>query len=173
MVLVKLQPYHQVTLANRSSNKLAKRYYGPFEVVEHIGKVAYKLALPDSSKIHPVFHVSLLKLFSRNGQEVVTNLPEEELEGRPVEQPLMVCDTRVVLHKGIQSRKVLVQWLGGSLDEVTCEWLSVFQVAYPSCNLEDKLFSEGEENVTSRATEEGRPKRATTSPVWHKDYVMD
>lgn len=74
MVLVKLQPYQQVTLAKRFSNKFAKRYYGPFEVVERIGKVEYRPALPDSSKIHPVFHVSLLKPFSGNGQEVVTNL---------------------------------------------------------------------------------------------------
>ncbi|GKD33575.1 ty3-gypsy retrotransposon protein [Tanacetum coccineum] len=36
MVLVKLQPYRQVTLAKRCSNKLAKRYYGPFEVLERI-----------------------------------------------------------------------------------------------------------------------------------------
>ncbi|GJX30983.1 hypothetical protein Tco_0240838, partial [Tanacetum coccineum] len=48
MVLVKLQLYRQVTLAKRSSNKLAKRYYELFEVVEHIGKVAYMLASPDS-----------------------------------------------------------------------------------------------------------------------------
>nr|GEW45106.1 hypothetical protein [Tanacetum cinerariifolium] len=53
MVLVKLQPYRQVTLAKRYSNKLAKRCYGPFKVLERLEKVAYRLALPDSSKIHP------------------------------------------------------------------------------------------------------------------------
>ncbi|GJS56151.1 hypothetical protein Tco_0629513 [Tanacetum coccineum] len=52
VVLVKLQPYRQVTLAKRCSNKLAKKYYGPFKVLEHIGKVAYRLALPESR--HPV-----------------------------------------------------------------------------------------------------------------------
>ena len=64
MVLVKLHPYRQVTLARHLSNKLAKRYYGPFEVVEHVGKVAYQLALPLTCKIHPVFHVSIVKTFS-------------------------------------------------------------------------------------------------------------
>ncbi|GKC96466.1 ty3-gypsy retrotransposon protein [Tanacetum coccineum] len=99
MVLVKLQPYRQVTLAKRCSNKLAKIYYGPFEVLELIGRVAYRLALPESSKIHPIFHVSLLKFFPGTGEEgVVTKLPEEEYEGHPMEQPLVICDSRMVLH---------------------------------------------------------------------------
>nr|GEY57079.1 Ty3/gypsy retrotransposon protein [Tanacetum cinerariifolium] len=62
-VLVKLQPYRQITLAKCHYNKLSKRYYGSFEVLERVGKVAYRLAIPDSNKIHLVFHVSLLKLF--------------------------------------------------------------------------------------------------------------
>ncbi|GJZ42401.1 ty3-gypsy retrotransposon protein [Tanacetum coccineum] len=94
MVLVKLQPYRQVTLAKRISNKLAKRYYGPYEVVERISKVAYRLALPATSKIHPVFHVSILKDFLGKGDESVTELPEEVQDSRPREQPVAVCDSR-------------------------------------------------------------------------------
>ncbi|GJY36435.1 ty3-gypsy retrotransposon protein [Tanacetum coccineum] len=77
MVLVKLQPYRKIMLVKRLSNKLAKRYYRPFEVQELVGKVAYRLALLPTSKIHPVFHMSILKPFSRTGYEVVTSLPEE------------------------------------------------------------------------------------------------
>ncbi|GKB81671.1 reverse transcriptase [Tanacetum coccineum] len=104
MVLVKLQPYRQVTLAKRYCNKLAKRCYGPFKVLERVGKVAYRLALPDSSKIHPVFHVSLLKPFSGTGEEHVANLPEDEHEEQPVKQPLAICDTQIILQKGIPVR---------------------------------------------------------------------
>ena len=60
-VYLKLQPYRQLSVKNIKSHKLAKRYYGPFRIVCRIGVVAYELELPPSARIHPVFHVSLLK----------------------------------------------------------------------------------------------------------------
>ena len=58
MVYLKLQPYRQTSLAMRKCLKLSAKYYGPFEVISRVGGVAYKLALPSSSKLHPVFHIS-------------------------------------------------------------------------------------------------------------------
>ena len=48
-----------------------------------MGKVAYRLALHVSSKIHPVFHLSNLKSFTGNGSEMVTTLPEEFVDEQP------------------------------------------------------------------------------------------
>jgi len=41
--------------------KLQDRYIGPYSIQERIGRVAYRLDLPPSLDVHPVFHVSLLR----------------------------------------------------------------------------------------------------------------
>jgi len=60
-VYVKLQPYRQHSLRLIRNKKLSMRYFGPFPIIESIAPVAYKLLLPSSAHIHPVFHVSVLK----------------------------------------------------------------------------------------------------------------
>ena len=63
LVLVKLQPYMQTTVAHRANTKLCKRFFGPFPMIAKMGLVAYTLQLPNTSRINPTFHVSQLKLF--------------------------------------------------------------------------------------------------------------
>ena len=58
-VYLKLQPYRQSSLALRKNLKLSSRYYGPYLVISKVGTVAYKLQLPEHSKLHLVFHVTL------------------------------------------------------------------------------------------------------------------
>jgi len=63
MVYLQLQPYIQTSVHRRSNNKLSFKFFefGPYEIMEKLRSVAYKLKLPSTSTIHLVFHVSQLK----------------------------------------------------------------------------------------------------------------
>ena len=52
--------------------KLAPRYIRPFEILERVGTVAYRLALPPSlSCVHEVFHVFMLRKYTPDPAHVV------------------------------------------------------------------------------------------------------
>ncbi|MFS8019295.1 putative nucleotidyltransferase, Ribonuclease H [Helianthus anomalus] len=95
-VYVKLKPYRQTSVSSRINKKLAPKFFGPFQIVANVGPVAYKLKLPDSSKVHPVFHVSLLKRAVSEPTETVlppdlsadageVMIPQEVLAARTVQ----------------------------------------------------------------------------------------
>lgn len=86
---------------------MSPRFYGPFQVLSRVGKVAYKLKLPDTAQLHPVFHVSLLK--KKIGQHAVANptLPPVSDEGTLQLEPVAVLDRHMVK----RNNRAVVQWL--------------------------------------------------------------
>jgi hypothetical protein len=109
MAWLKLQPYVQSSVASRANHKLSFKYFGPYQIIDKIGLVAYKLALPSCSKIHPVFHVSLLKPVKGNHTPLSSPLPPNNVQ---MQEPEMVLDRRL---KNIGKRtiwQVLVKWKG-------------------------------------------------------------
>ena len=49
------------SMHHKKLGKLAPHFYGPFQIMQKVGDISYKLDLPASSLLHPVFHVSNLK----------------------------------------------------------------------------------------------------------------
>ena len=182
-VYLKLQPYRQSSYQHRTSQKLAKRYYGPFRITKRIGPVAYELELPPSSRIHPVFHVSLLKLCQGQPTNQISPLPDQIVFPPSVPTPTAVLDQRSLTSA---LTEVLIQWEGFPSSEATWENISMIQSKFPDFNLEDKICLNGYGNVTKQIMEnEGkdptevnnnsgkspkeRPKRETRKPSRFRD----
>jgi hypothetical protein len=51
--------------------KLAPQYCGPFEVLDRVGPIAYRLALLPTLKEHNVSHVSLLKKYVHDSNHII------------------------------------------------------------------------------------------------------
>ncbi|KAK4387982.1 hypothetical protein Sango_2404800 [Sesamum angolense] len=94
--LLRLQAYRQHLVHCPSSHKLTKRFFGSFQIHRHIGEVTYKLDLPEGSCVHPVFHVSLLKLFHDNTPTATDSLPSDSLTLTPDPQPLDILGQRSI-----------------------------------------------------------------------------
>ena len=143
LVLVKLQPYRQVSVANRLSHKLSARYFGPFKVLKKIGQVEYQLELLVTTKIHDVFYVSVLKLY--NGEEAATLLaiPQQVVHRHPILEPYRVLQSRVISKDGVAGMQVLIQWHNLSITEAIWEDVDSFKLDFPTFNLEDKVLLNG------------------------------
>ena len=119
-VFVRVQPYRQVTLRPMRNQKLAHRYFGPFRVLERIGPVAYRLELPEGSRVHLVFHVSLLREWIGD-HEVIGSVLPEPLEEIEIVEPVRVLARRRRRHGTRLEMEILVEWLGKPSDEATWE----------------------------------------------------
>jgi hypothetical protein len=94
-VLLKVNP-KKISLKLGSCTKMEAKFYGPFEILDRIGTVAYMLALPASMNVHNVFHVYLLRKYVHDPNHVIDwHLIQVEIEGDFQVQPVRVLDRKV------------------------------------------------------------------------------
>lgn len=134
MVYLKLQPYRQTSFGIRGSLKLRSKFYGPFKIMEKVGRVAYKLQLPEGSNIHPVFHVIQLKKHIGSRAVPMANLPSVGPDGQIKTEPVAVLKRRMIPRGGVAVTQWLVLWHNLSPSEATWEDASMIQSMFPSFN---------------------------------------
>jgi hypothetical protein len=127
-----------MTIAHRRSLKLAPHFYGPFSIVRKVGEVAYELDLPKESRVHPVFHVSQLKLKLGSTVFPVPKLPPVDSHGVFRPEPVEVLDRRSCPHNHRALVELLIRWEGQSANDATWEEFHGLRNAYP--HLVGKVF---------------------------------
>ena len=110
-VFLKVMPKRGVVRFGKSG-KLSPRFIEPFEILERIGTIAYRLALPPSmSGAHKVFHVSMLRNHTPNPAHVVDwGQIEVDTDGTFEEGLVCIVDSRDQVLRRKTVRLVLVLW---------------------------------------------------------------
>ncbi|GJW66022.1 putative reverse transcriptase domain-containing protein [Tanacetum coccineum] len=141
-VLLKVSPWKGVVRFGKKG-KLTPRYVGPFEIVERVGPVAYRLKLPQElSYVHNTFHVSNLKKFLAE-PDVQVPLDEIEIDENLcfVEEPIEIVDRDVKKLKRRRIPLVKVRWNSRQGVEYTWELEDQFRMKYPHIFSEPVLSS--------------------------------
>lgn len=117
LVLVKLQPYRQLSVASRFHNKLCLKFFGPYKIIEKFSKVAYKSELSEGSRIHNSFHISKLKKFLGPAPTSVDTFSILSVKGQPILYPISILDRRVIDRKKTKIPQSLVLWSNSLMED--------------------------------------------------------
>ncbi|WVZ63290.1 hypothetical protein U9M48_012932 [Paspalum notatum var. saurae] len=139
----------------RLKGKLAPRYIRPYKIEERIGKVAYKLQLPESmSDIHNVFHVSQLKkCLKEPARQAELEALDLQPDLRYKEVPIKILDTGVKKTRRSAIKICRVLWSRHGEEESTWEREDALREEHPHLfearpNLEDEIPSKWGRFVT-------------------------
>ncbi|GJR97698.1 reverse transcriptase domain-containing protein [Tanacetum coccineum] len=136
-VMLKVSPWKGVIRFGKKG-KLAPRYVGPFEILERVGPVAYRLRLPEElSGVHDTFHVSNLKKCLADAS---LHVPLDEIKVdktlRFVEEPVEIMDREIKSLKRSRISLVKVRWNSKRGPEFTWEREDYMKSKYPQLFVE-------------------------------------
>ena len=109
------------------------RYIGPFEILERVSTVAYRLALPPSlSSVHKVFHISMLQKYTPDPTHVVDwGGMVVDTNGTFEEGPVCIMDSQDQVFQRKTVRLVKVLWQHQGVEEATWESKDTMRATYP------------------------------------------
>ena len=113
--------------------KLSPSFIRPYEILERIGLVAYRLALPSElAKLHNVFHVSMLRKYRYDESHI---LPIQDVQVQSDftydEEPKAILALEVKQFRNKQVPLVKVLWQHHGMKEATWEPESIMRAQYP------------------------------------------
>ena len=166
-VFLKAQPYVQSSLAPRSNQKLAFKFFGPYQILSKMGAVAYKLKLPASSMVHPVFHVSQLKKLVGQHHEVTADIPDHTFQWSV---PETIIQRRCITKGTNKIQQVLIKWSNMLVSLATWEDMEPLRQQFPeaavwgqSTSQERGVSAAGHHQQTGLASHLGPPSPTSAS----------
>ena len=131
-IFLKVMPKRGVVRLGKRG-KLSPRFIRPFEILERVGTVAYRLALPPSmSNVHEVFHISMLQKYTPDPAHVVDwgEITVDTYESFE-EGPVRIMDSQDQVLRCKTMRLVKVLWQHRGVEEATWEPEDTIRATYP------------------------------------------
>ena len=131
-VFLKVMPKRGVVRFGKRG-KLLPRFVGPFEILERVGTIAYRLALPPSMLgVHEVFHVFMLRKYTPDLAHVVDwGQIEVDTDGTFEEGLVCIFDSRDQVLRRKTVRLVRVLWRHYGVEKSTWEREDMMRATYP------------------------------------------
>ncbi|TXG49461.1 hypothetical protein EZV62_025336 [Acer yangbiense] len=111
--------------------KLTPCFFGSFQVLARMGKVAYRLQLPLASQFHPMFHVSQLKKQIRAAVLSSPTLPPTGTDGQILVYLVAILSRKMVKRHNQAVTQILVQWSNTSPKNANWEDALLIRARFP------------------------------------------
>ena len=137
-MFLKVSPWKKI-LCFRREGKPSPRFISPYEILEIVGLVAYRLALPlELAKLHDVFHVSMIRRYLSDTSHILLVQDIHVQEDFTFDEGMKaILDHEIRQLRNKQVPLVKVLWQHHGMEEATWEPESTLRAQYP------QLFSSG------------------------------